>query len=241
MTVSLKRITNSRDEVVGYKWFGCLNGDRVYWVTLVVRRERDLGPGWWVRRDWREGELVFPNSFKSLNAVAEAITEIATEPVYSRRKRDSQRSRVYKSEGVMPTGDLGDYTQESYVRMVERSSLWESLCGLTKPITVNLTPGRRASSATYRTHTITFSSGPFHESRETVLHEMAHLASYRFYGKEDGCGHGAEFTGVLLALLDEFMPGHGANLRAEFARNRVKVREVEMVQTAYVKAAAKVG
>lgn len=129
------------------------------------------------------------------------------------RPRDSQRSKLYKSEPHFPpdfkTVDQCQAFADSVMANRWVRARWKQ--------SVTVKDGRGRSSASGGT------SGRLNlplwsRSRYVILHEMAHvLTPYQY------AAHGPEYAGVLLSLIHHILGAEqAAKLRASFKENRVR-------------------
>lgn len=141
--------------------------------------------------------------------------------------RDSQRSRVYKSErGVLRVhplkrfktfDEVWDYTQRVLgSKWVQRTWGYKSNC--TIKYNPRLSVGKARAIGYFN---IEFGRDSF--TTRTALHEIAHHLAIRRDGSHN---HGRTFTRFYLKLLQHFEGAHVAReTREQFRRNGVKYRK----------------
>jgi predicted nucleic acid-binding Zn ribbon protein len=174
--------------------------------------------------------------------------------VASRSIRDSQRKKIYDSEGLVFHPDTLNPTPEwkslrevqDFVDLVTASDTWKALgVGNQRPISVRDGRGRRSAGANAYSDFITMPKVA--RSRWTTLHELSHIAeTYRadwdeddgwpYHENENGevvlirttAAHGPEYAGIFLYLVRSFLSEEDhARLTAAFKQRRVKVAPVD--------------
>ncbi len=141
------------------------------------------------------------------------------------RQRDTDRSRVYRAEGVFhprtspnhlrgvdryPVVYMSRAEVIAFVRKVEASDFWgDHACTAAQCAPVRVTTnGKRRGTARYQNNTINMPEWTWYD--EYILHELAHLAvgaAPIIDGTE--AAHGLSFRTMLHGLIREFM-GHDA-------------------------------
>ena len=137
--------------------------------------------------------------------------------------RDSQRQKIYDSEGVLPSqsADVSVAEMQAFVNKVCGSALVQERWPSAKN-PPRVTDGRgRSSSACYapEDHTVRI---PRHmRSRAVILHEVAHALTY----DEKTPWHGWEFAECFLYLVRVYMGrGHEESLRSQYKIRKVKYK-----------------
>lgn len=143
------------------------------------------------------------------------------------KERDSQRSKLYKAEGVLipVTERLSSIEHiEKYVKYIW--SLKRVQTAFPKAMrwnTPRVNDGRGRGSAAADTHAIYLPK--YFRDTATVLHELAHVITRREYGTKIA-GHGWQYCGVYLQLV-LYVFGRGAHdiLKASMKTHRVRFSE----------------
>ncbi|MFZ4516301.1 MAG: hypothetical protein ACOYN3_08320 [Acidimicrobiia bacterium] len=146
----------------------------------------------------------------------------------SGRKRDSQRSRLYRAETPLPGRRFTTLDECAHYRDTVVGSLWWAAAFADPELDLahapRLRPGQGARSAFFRLEdngepTITLPRR--YRTAGVILHELAHWALWR---RVDIALHGPEFARVLLDLTAAFGGDErAARLRASYGEHRVKV------------------
>ncbi len=142
----------------------------------------------------------------------------------SRRPRDSQKSRVYRSEasvsvwGKEMIPDISDV--QYYVNRVVQSAWWRSRFPEVTYIDVHTSRACRGH-AYARQRRITMP--PFSRHPLYILHEVAHIASDHDGEYKTRASHGPEYCRVYLDLVGQFIGEDVAEeLRLSMDANKVK-------------------
>ena len=146
------------------------------------------------------------------------------------RPRDNQKARVYRAGwdafpigGDLPTtGDI-----HRFVKLVESTPLWQYLTpNHNNPVQVErkAAHGKTLSTAYPRTWRIRIGHGPHHETRTTILHELAHLACYAEH-QFTVQPHGPEFCAIYIALLKNHLPDAADRFRLSALTRRVHISQ----------------
>ena len=146
-----------------------------------------------------------------------------------KRARDSQRSKLYKSENCFrinpePTLSLVDcqrladrvvaWSQE-YTPPIKGGPHYPYHCGRPDRVTVRDGRGRRSANANATTLTIKLPR--WARQRWVVLHEMAHIL------QTEDPAHGRQFAAIFLDLVRHFMGREAEQmLRLSYRSHRVK-------------------
>lgn len=155
----------------------------------------------------------------------------------STRPRDSQRSKVYKSEDAIfrkswpprdpffPEAEFRFETVEEVQAWVDgiQKSKWWAKQGYTKR-KIKVHPGRASSSAFANTAKMQIRM-PYDWSRRkwVILHEMAHITADLLY--EEDQRHGRGFCSVYLKLVERWIGVEEARaLRKSFVEHNVRYR-----------------
>jgi hypothetical protein len=183
--VSFQRTQN------GYSWYGIIEGEG--WTFVDVSRPTKCSQ-WEISA---KGKIL-----QYCWTLKEAATWLGDRR--TNRPRDGQRQKVYNAENAAVTmGEFVSFAQQVvFVREVESSTFWQSLVGYEVIEIKQAKIGADKSSARYSTWSVTFAQNSFHRSKHVVLHEMAHLMTYKLH--KGVAGHGPEFCGILIELTREF-------------------------------------
>lgn len=150
----------------------------------------------------------------------------------TKRPRDSQRSKVYRSEDVLPVtqlnGKLPRDTElaevQAFVDHITASKTWRKVClkhhGIASARTVTVKDGRGRQRGWGGPHSIMMPRWTRYKSY--VLHELSHTA---VCWAQDSAAHGWRFCDAYLTLVARFL---GANqrdrLKQAYKDNRVRFR-----------------
>jgi len=142
-----------------------------------------------------------------------------------KRKRDSQRSRVYRAERTVPPDKFFNDIEEvrEYVDKIVSSRWWKNRYPWVKKVFVE--HRTRGCNALGYAPSLFCTAGRISLPRWawnniTVLHELAHTV---VIPRPTIASHGPEYCKTLLALVDRWGPSEGGKqLRAAFKQHRVK-------------------
>lgn len=145
--------------------------------------------------------------------------------------RDSQRSKVYKSENATPMRNETPMSFEetiAFVRKIEKSNYWlDHNFDAIRPL--EIADGRGTRQA-YAEFWYKISLPKWSRIKLVILHELAHIAISRTMSSpteiKTVAAHGREFCKVYLGLVRHYM-GKKAHdeLRDSFKAHRVKYKD----------------
>lgn len=134
--------------------------------------------------------------------------------------RDSQRSKVYKFDTAMGI----TFEPEKTLTLAAAHYMCQQIAAhyrLPKP---GIGDGRGARRAFYEHNRYRIVLPRWARQSKVVLHEMAHLITYAYYGgSRNVADHGREFVGIYMWLLHKYanesiteMANHANALRVDF-------------------------
>lgn len=142
--------------------------------------------------------------------------------------RDSQRQKVYDSEGATfgwadSKTAMGMSEIDAFVRKITRTDWWEKNFGHGWNITV--TSGRYGATS-YGGRSGHISFGVAARKKCYIFHELSHNICNAKYGRSNIAGHGWQFCATYLTLVRHYLGVEEHDrLKAEFKKRGVRFRE----------------